>query len=289
VKAVLLGTGFIGLSLGEYLVSRNINLTSFNRACLDYTNPQQLEQTLKILQCEVLINCSGYTGTPNVDACEVDKENCYLYNVVVPLRIAKVCEKLNIKFVNVSSGCIYTGYMKNFTEDDTPNFGIYNPDSSFYSKTKHICELNLANFDAITLRIRMPFNSKVQSKNLIYKILKYDNIIDYSNSGTHTDNLNAFIYNLIVTNALKRIAGPLNVVNPGVLTGKKIADLLTKHGLANPNWKVVNIKDLNIKAQRSNCVLDERKAVSEALLMPHIDEILENTIIDFITAYKTQA
>jgi nucleoside-diphosphate-sugar epimerase len=186
----------------------------------------------------------------------------------------------------VSSGCIYTGYTKNFTETDIPNFGIYNPDSSFYSKTKHICEINLANFNTITLRIRMPFNSKAVPKNLIYKIFKYDNIINYPNSGTNTDNLNEFIHNLIVTRALERITGPLNVVNPGVVTGKKIADLLDKHGLANPNWKIVDIKDLDIKAQRSNCILDERRAASEALLMPHVDDILEDTIKSFVAGYR---
>lgn len=286
MKAVLLGSGFIGSSLSEYLNSRNINLTTLSRAYFDYTDPQQLEHTLKALGSTVLINCAGYTGSPNVDACETDKENCYFYNVTVPLRIAKICEKLNIKLVNVSSGCIYTGYTKNFTETDIPNFGIYNPDSSFYSKTKHICEINLANFNAITLRIRMPFNSKAVPKNLIYKIFKYDNIINYPNSGTNTDNLNEFIHNLIVTRALERIIGPLNVVNPGVVTGKKIADLLDKHGLTNPNWKIVDIKDLDIKAQRSNCVLDEKKAVSETLLMPHVDDILEDTIKSFVASYK---
>jgi len=286
VKAVLLGSGFIGSSLSEYLNSRNINLTTFSRTYFDYTDPQQLEHTLKALGSTVLINCAGYTGSPNVDACETNKENCYFYNVTVPLRIARICEKLGIKFINVSSGCIYTGYTKNFTETDIPNFGIYNPDSSFYSKTKHICEINLANFNAITLRIRMPFNSKAVPKNLIYKIFKYDNIINYPNSGTNTDNLNEFIHNLIVTRALERIIGPLNVVNPGVVTGKKIADLLDKHGLANPNWKIVDIKDLDIKAQRSNCVLDERKAVSETLLMPHVDDILEDTIKSFVASYK---
>lgn len=286
LKPVLLGTGFIGASLSEYLNSRNINLTTFNRAYLDYTDGNQLEYTLKSLSCDVLINCAGYTGSPNVDACELDKENCYFYNVSLPLKMAKICEKLKIKFVNVSSGCIYTGYTKNFTEKDVPNFGIYNPDSSFYSKTKHICELNLASFDAITLRIRMPFNSKSLPKNLIYKILKYDNIIDYPNSGTNTDNLNEFIHNLIVTNALNRITGPLNVVNPGVITGKKIADLLAKHGLKNSNWKVVNLNELNIKAQRSNCVLDDQKAVSETLLMPSVDDVLEDTIVKFVANYK---
>lgn len=286
MKVVLLGSGFIGSSLSEHLNDRGCNLTTINRTQLDYTEPKQLEHTLKTLGCTVLINCTGYTGVPNVDACELDKENCYFYNVTLPLRMVKICEKLGIKLVNVSSGCIYTGYTKNFTETDIPNFGIYNPDSSFYSKTKHICENNLANFDAITLRIRMPFNNKAVPKNLIYKIFKYDNIIDYPNSGTNTDNLNVFIYNLITTNALTRIVGPLNVVNPGVITGKKIADLLASCGLTNPNWKLVDIKDLDIKAQRSNCVLDESKAVSQALLMPHVDDILEDTVKSFITRYK---
>jgi dTDP-4-dehydrorhamnose reductase len=278
---VILGTGFIGSSLSTFLEKSKHKITAFSQADLNYTNPALLTATLKRLQCNILINCSGYTGSPNVDACEKNKEKCFLYNVTLPLNLARVCENLSIKLVNVSSGCIYTGYEKMFTEKDIPNFGIFNSTSSFYSQTKHICELNLADFDALTLRVRMPFNSRSVPKNLIYKIYKYDNIIDYPNSGTNTDNFNEFVYQLVNNPAVSNIRGPLNVINPGPITGKKVAELLTKYGVVNPNWKVVDVSELNIVAQRSNCILDDGRLVAEGLGLPHIDKILEPTIAEF--------
>ena len=284
---VILGTGFIGSNLSTFLEKSKHKITAFSQADLNYTNPDLLAVALKQLQCNILINCSGYTGSPNVDACEKNKEKCFFYNVTLPLNLARVCEKLSIKLVNVSSGCIYTGYEKMFTEKDIPNFGIFNSTSSFYSQTKHICELNLADFDALTLRVRMPFNNRSVPKNLIYKIYKYDNIIDYPNSGTNTDNFNEFVYQLVNTPAVSNIRGPLNVVNPGPITGKKVAELLTKYGVVNPNWKVVDVSELNIVAQRSNCILDDSRLVAEGLGLPHIDKILEPTIAEFAKSLNT--
>lgn len=284
---VILGAGFIGSNLSTFLEKSKHKITTFSQAYFNYTNPDLLTVTLKQLQCDILINCSGYTGSPNVDACEKNKEKCFFYNVTLPLNLARVCEKLSIKLVNVSSGCIYTGYEKMFTEKDIPNFGIFNSTSSFYSQTKHICELNLADFDALTLRVRMPFNSRSVPKNLIYKIYKYDNIIDYPNSGTNTDNFNEFVYQLVNTPAVSNIRGPLNVVNPGPITGKKVAELLTKYGVVNPNWKVVDVSELNIVAQRSNCILDDSRLVAEGLGLPHIDKILEPTIAEFAKSLNT--
>ena len=133
----------------------------------------------------------------------------------------------------------------------------------------------------------MPFNSLAVSKNLIYKIYKYDNIIDYPNSGTNTDNFNEFVHQLVNGSAVNSIRGPLNVVNPGPVTGKRVAELLTKYGVVNPNWKVVDVSELNIVAQRSNCILDDSRLVAEGLGLPHIDKILEPTIAEFAKSLNT--
>jgi len=74
---VILGTGFIGSNLSTFLEKSKHKITAFSQAYLNYTNPDLLTVTLKRLQCNILINCSGYTGSPNVDACEKNKEKCF--------------------------------------------------------------------------------------------------------------------------------------------------------------------------------------------------------------------
>lgn len=285
MKVLILGEGFIGLSLYQYLASNNIDVTVLNQAKLNYTDRKIFFNFISNADYTCIINCCGYTGSPNVDACEIEKDKCLFYNVSLPAQINNICSQLGIKFINVSSGCIYTGYEKEFTEKDEPNFGLYNNDSSYYSFTKHMCETVLKNSDAITLRIRMPFNSDMVSKNLIYKILKYDNIIDYKNSGTNIDNLNEFILKLMLHKDFLKIKGPLNVVNPGYITGKMISEYLSFHNIVNKNWKIVDITDLKITAQRSNCILSDKKIKKLGLQLPVACKALKETVAKFAEKY----
>ena len=41
---------------------------------------------------------------------------------------------------------------------------------------------------------------------------------------------------------------------------KQVTDIMTEYGLQNDNWEYVPYEDLPIKANRSNCVLDNSKA-----------------------------
>jgi len=279
---LILGKGFVGNSLYNYLENFNSAVTFVNKEALDYTNESVLNNFLNYKKFDFLVNCSGYTGLPNVDACESDKENCYKYNVVVPTILAKCCDLNKVKLINVSSGCIYSGYDKNYSEDDIPNFGIFNPDSSFYSKTKHICETVLDNFNSITLRIRMPLSCDNSPKNLINKVLKYENLISLENSATHLDDLNRFIFHLINHKDVSNLRGPLNVVNPGTISCKKIADIISSLTDKHPNWKFVDMSDLSIKAKRSNCILSDSKIQSLNLGLRPIDSILTDTVVSVL-------
>ena len=285
MKVLLIGKGFIGNKLYNFLKDK-LDISFFSRAELDYTNRKILNDFLIAKNINVVINCSGYTGYPNVDACEIEKEKCFFYNVSVPTLIAKVCENNSIKFINVSSGCIYTGYEKEFTEKDEPNFGSCSLSSSYYSFSKHICEALLKNTQSITLRIRMPFCGDVAPRNLIYKVLKYDNIIDLENSGTSVDDFSNFVENLLNHSNFLKIKGPLNVVNPGPLTCKLISEYLSFNGLTNPNWKIVDISDLKITAPRSNCILSDKKIKQLGLQLPCLAKSLKEAVAIFAKKYN---
>ena len=56
-----------------------------------------------------LVNCAGYTGKPNVDACEVHKAATLVGNTLLPQTIAHACAAAGIPWGHVSSGCIYAG------------------------------------------------------------------------------------------------------------------------------------------------------------------------------------
>ena len=123
------GSGYVGGAFQEYFRKQQIEFRSIARSEYDYTDKDALNQLLKDAKPDFLINAAGYTGKPNVDACELHKAECLDGNAVLPGTIREVCESHKITWGQVSSGCIYTGRREDgagFTEDDTPNFLISN-------------------------------------------------------------------------------------------------------------------------------------------------------------------
>ena len=256
MKFLILGKGFIGSRLTSYLHNQGHEIYNFSRNEFDYRDETRLYNFLIKTPVDAVVNTAGYTGLPNVDGCESAKDICFDNNVILPRDIEEVCKQLDINFIHVSSGCIYTGYEKEFTEEDTPNFGMFDKESSFYSKTKHAGELNLDDNFTNIIRIRMPIEGVLSDKNLLTKLYKYDNLIDYKNSKTDVYVLCEFIE----TVADNFHAGIFNAVHSNALTTEEVISIMKKHGIENKNWKTVPYEDLDIKCNRSNCVLDNSKS-----------------------------
>lgn len=274
---LILGAGYVGtyLSKSRFLSDFNIHLKS--KSELDYSDLSALRKYILNNDINLVINCSGFTGRPNVDECELRKEECWNYNVVLPLRVSETCKALNIQYIHISSGCIYSGYEKYYTEEDVPNFGLFN-ESSFYSKSKHAFE-TLNDYGCI-IRIRMPISNDLNPRNFITKILNYDNVVNFVNSKTSLYSLSNFIYYLVKHNINVNTVGVLNFVNPEPHDTKYLMHEMKRFDLVNPNWKIVDIKNINITAPRSNCVLSISKLEK---LFPnfHIDteaDVLHNSL-----------
>ena len=257
---LILGNGYIGGELFIRLTTLGHNVILVGRKDLDYHNQNIFKKYLLNNNVDTVINCSGFTGRPNVDEGEIKKELCWDLNVNLPLQITQTCNSVGVKMIHISSGCIYNGYDKDYTETDAPNFGLFDF-SSFYSKTKHAFETLSRDKTLKILRIRMPITNDSNDRNFIKKILKYDNLIDFRNSKTHIPDLANVVDNLLKVDRLGFWRGQdiYNVVNPDPLTTREVCKIMKMSGKENKNWKFVNMEDLDIKAPRSNCVLDGSK------------------------------
>jgi dTDP-4-dehydrorhamnose reductase len=285
-KIIVLGNGYIGSKAYKYLFDTIGNIHDIvHLSNYKYNAPEGLKETLfnnllsefRGSQGKWIVNCVGYTGKPNVDACEENKQICWDLNVTFPTVLAQFCKQYGIKIINVSSGCIYDGPENVlYTEKDDPNFGLLNSDSSWYSKTKHAAELCLQNFNNVyTLRIRMPVcNDFNASKNYLCKILKYNNILNEVNSKTVIEDLLLVINKIINIEDLP--GGIYNCVNPKPLSTAQVCEILDRHGLWNPNWKFIDYNELkqHIVANRSNCILSTDKLKVHGLDMPPEKESL---------------
>ena len=125
----LIGHGYVGKHIAHELENQK----------LDY---QWISHKDIIPKSDVIINAAGYTGFPNVDACEIYKQETIDGNVIWPIQLE--LNNINTPIVHISSGCVYTGYDKEYTEEDEPNFNFNN--GSFYSGSKALGQKMLEPF-----------------------------------------------------------------------------------------------------------------------------------------------
>ena len=168
----LIGTyGYVGKAMANNLEHNQISFTSLSRVDLDYYNANTLKSYLASNQSKIVINCAGFTGKPNVDACELVKYECLQGNAVLPCIIREVCEDLKIPWGHISSGCIYSGRRddgKGWTEEDEPNFSFRSPPCSFYSGSKALGEEVLEGAEnCFVWRLRIPFNHESNPRNYL--------------------------------------------------------------------------------------------------------------------------
>src|SRR5277367_546902 len=180
------GSGYVGNAYQALLKRKGIAFRSLYRSDVDYCDLGVLRAALLRDRPEFLINAAGYTGKPNVDACEIHKAECLLGNAVLPGTVARACEDAGIPWGHVSSGCIYSGDGpggKGFKEEDIANFTFRSNHCSFYSGTKGLGEEVLAGHPSLFLwRLRIPFDSVDNSRNYLTKLMRYPSLLEATNS-----------------------------------------------------------------------------------------------------------
>ena len=107
---LLLGaSGYIGQAFVRELQRRQRPFQPLSRKDVDYARFDVLLRYLQQHKPEFLVNAAGYTGKPNVDACEIAKADTLVGNALLPQTIAQACAACAIPWGHVSSGCIFSG------------------------------------------------------------------------------------------------------------------------------------------------------------------------------------
>lgn len=262
MKVVVVGNGFIASHLKYEIVPERL-----------HPNDWQIKNLLNDYKPDVVINCMGYCGVKNIDDCELNKERTLESNLVLPTMLATECAKLKIKMIHIGSGCIYYGESPNLSvslagpkdigwkENDNPKL----QNSSFYSKIKYACDLALASLPNICiLRIRMPISNKNSPRNLINKLLKYENVLESPNSVTFISDL-AKVIDWVIANDK---TGVYHVTNPTALTHVQLLEEYRKYHPEH-TYNIINEVQLQqfITAPRSNCFLNTDKLTNEGFVM----------------------
>jgi dTDP-4-dehydrorhamnose reductase len=277
------GSGYVGGAYQALLQRKGIPFRNLRRADVDYSDEKTLTELLRREKPDFLINAAGYTGKPNVDACELDKGNTLFGNAVLPGRIARACTAAGTPWGHVSSGCIYSGSRPDgsgFREDDTPNFSFRSPPCSFYSGTKALGEEVLEGVPSVYIwRLRIPFNEVDNPRNYLTKLMRYNTLLEATNSISQLEEFCAATFACWE----KRVPfGKYNVTNPGQITTHEVVDLIKKTGVSNKDFKFfkdeTEFMQTAAKTPRSNCVMDSTKLAKAGIKMTEVHEAVERDL-----------
>ncbi len=307
---LLLGaSGYIGQAFARELKRRKWPFKPLSRKEADYTRFDVLLEFLKKNKPEFLINVAGYTGKPNVDACEVAKADTLMGNALLPQTIAHACAVCAIPWGHVSSGCIFSGAkvtrngqmhaekdltrpdlsslvekspetIHGFTETDRPNFTFRDPPCSFYSGTKALGEEAIEGVgQSYVWRLRIPFDEFDNARNYLSKVQRYAKVYDNVNSISHRSDFARACLDLWERRAR---FGIYNVINPGFVTTRQVVGLVEK--VLKPArrfefWK--NDEEFYrqvAKTPRSNCVLDVSKLLAAGVKIRSVEEALADSL-----------
>jgi dTDP-4-dehydrorhamnose reductase len=277
------GSGYVGQAYQALLREKHLPFRSLSRAELDYADPAKLIAALRADKVTFLINAAGYTGKPNVDACEDHKEECLFGNGVLPGRIAQACAAAGVPWGHVSSGCIYTGARPDgsgFTEDDTPNFTFRQNNCSFYSGTKALGEEVLAGAPAVFVwRLRIPFDHRDGPRNYLTKLMRYQRLLEATNS---ISQLHEFVAATFACWEKRVPFGTYNVTNPGQVTTREVVDLILESGVCAKAYSFfqdeTEFMAKAARAPRSNCVMSSAKLASVGITLTPVREAIQDAL-----------
>lgn len=307
---VLGGTGYVGSAFVQELQLRGWDYRVLRRSEVDYSQFPALLRFLRSERFDMLVNCAGYSGKPNVDGCELERADTLLGNTTLPLTIACACSEAGLPWGHVSSGCIFSGAkVRNpdgtvrverdlmtprvqeellqfpdrflgFTEEDEPNFSFRNGPCSFYSGSKALGEEVLSNHAGhFVWRLRIPFNSIDQSRNYLSKVQRYSKVYDNVNSISHLGDFARVCLDLWEKRAP---FGTYNVVNPGWVTTRRVVSRI--QAVLTPGRQYEFWRDDSefyaqaAKTPRSNCILDVSKLLATGVKIRSVEDAIEDSL-----------
>jgi dTDP-4-dehydrorhamnose reductase len=306
---VLGASGYIGQAFVRELRAQGQRHQTISRAEMDYSLFEVLLEFLQSKRPSFLINAAGYTGKPNVDACETARADTLAGNTLLAQTIAQACAAAGVPWGHVSSGCIYSGAnisdasgvraekdltrpdlkelvakhpesVVGYTEEDVPNFSFRDPPCSFYSGTKALAEEAIAGLGQSYLwRLRIPFDEEDNARNYLTKIQRYSKVYDNVNSISHRAD---FVRACLALWKLRAPFGIYNVTNPGFVTTRQVVEMLERSLKLDRKFEYWASDEefyrVAAKTPRSNCVMDVSKLLAAGVKIRPVMEALQDSL-----------
>ncbi|MCX4997455.1 dTDP-4-dehydrorhamnose reductase [Streptomyces longwoodensis] len=114
---VIGAAGMLGRDTVAELARRGEDVTGLDRAALDVTRPDAVEEAVAAHRPDLVVNCAAYTA---VDAAEHDEPRALRVNGDGPAHLARACARHDARLVHVSTDYVFPGTARTPYPEDAP-------------------------------------------------------------------------------------------------------------------------------------------------------------------------
>ncbi|MEG2289444.1 MAG: dTDP-4-dehydrorhamnose reductase [Clostridium sp.] len=241
---------------------------SLSREQLDICELKQVEETLKEICPDVVLNCAAYT---NVDRCETDFQEAFRVNAIGPRNLAIGTESIGAKLLHFSTDYVFNG------EDHIPysEYDKTNP-KSIYGKTKVLGEDYVRDFSTKYFIVRTSWLYSREGNNFVNTIINLAQknsdikvVDDQRGNPTSCEDLAYHVLKLILTQEY----GIYHCSGKGVCSWYEFAT------------EIIKLKKLNCKV--NPCTTEEFPRPAKRPAYSHLNNLmLEETIGNSMRPWK---
>lgn len=219
MKVLVTGTkGQLGYDVVNELEKRGHTAVAVDIEEMDITDAVSVERVITEAEVEAVIHCAAYTA---VDAAEDNVEICRRVNAEGTENIAKVCKKLDLKMIYISTDYVFDGEGERPWEPDDERHPL-----NVYGQTKYEGEFAVEKYLEKYFIVRIAWVFGVNGKNFIKTMLKLSetheelNVVDDQvGSPTYTYDLAVLLVDMVESDKY----GRYHATNEGLCTWYEFA------------------------------------------------------------------
>ena len=249
MKVLVTGVkGQLGYDVMRELAKRGIEGIGVDIDEMDITDFESVDRVITEAAPDAVIHCAAWTA---VDAAEDEdkKEKVRLVNVEGPRNIAKVCKKLDIKMIQISTDYVFDGQGERPWEPDDPTGPV-----SVYGLTKRDGENAVMEILDKFFIVRIAWVFVINGKNFVKTMLNlsktHDSLTvvnDQWGSPTYTYDLARLLVDMVLTDKY----GIYHATNEGFINWYDFAVAIFKEAGITMNVKPVTTAEYGVsKAAR---------------------------------------
>lgn len=176
-------------------------VTKMDYVQMDITNSQEVTETIKKVNPDVVVHCAAWTAVDLAEESE-NKDKVMAINVGGTENIAKVCKELDCKMVYISTDYVFDGYGTRPWEEDCKDYAPLNVYGESKLMGEKVVSLNLEKYFIVRIAWVFGVNGNNFIKTMLNVGKKFDTlkvVNDQIGTPTYTYDLSRLLVDMIET------------------------------------------------------------------------------------------